>query len=54
MKRGKNPTRKQKMLIASAGLQPLNWLVCKDTSDIMELEHKISGKRRILRKEWLK
>lgn len=54
MKRGKKPTRKQKMLIASASLQPLNWLVCKDTSDIMELEHKISRKRRILRKEWLK
>lgn len=54
MKRGKNPTRKQKMLIAAAGLQPLNWLVCKDTSDIMELEHKISCKRRIIKKEWMK
>ena len=50
MKRGKNPTRKQKLLIAAAGLQPLNWLVCKDTPELMELEHKYSTKRRTIRK----
>lgn len=54
MKHGKKPTRKQKELISSSGLQPLNWLVCRDTSELMEIEHRISGKHRIIRKEWTK
>lgn len=31
MKRGKNPTRRQKQAIASVRLNPENWLVCMDT-----------------------
>jgi len=53
MKRGKNPTRKQKIIIAAAGLQPKNWLVCKDNSNTLELEHKISGKYKTIKKELL-
>ncbi|MBP1544351.1 MAG: hypothetical protein J6A16_09665 [Oscillospiraceae bacterium] len=54
MKHGKNPTRKQMLLIKAAGLQPLKWLVCKDTTDTLELTHRITGSKRVIRKEWLK
>lgn len=54
MKHGKNPTRRQKQDIASVRLNPDNWLVCKDTPEELVIEHRISGKVRIIRKELLK
>lgn len=51
MKHGKNLTRRQKEYIASLRLNPDNWLVCKDTPDELVLEHKISGKTKVIRKE---
>ena len=54
MKHGKKPTRRQKQDIASARLNPDNWLVCKDTPEELVIEHRISGKVRIIRKELLR
>lgn len=51
MKHGKNPTRRQKEYIASLRLNPDNWLVCKDTTDELVLEHKYSGNIKVIRKE---
>ncbi|MGN1119189.1 MAG: DUF6906 family protein [Oscillospiraceae bacterium] len=38
------------MLIKSIGLLPKNWLVCKDTTEEMVIEHRLSGKTRTVRK----
>ena len=54
MKHGKNPTRAQKVIIKSMGLLPKNWLVCKDTTNEMVIEHRISGNMRVIRKELLR
>ena len=54
MKHGKNPTRRQKQDIASVRLNPGNWLVCKDTPAELVIEHKVSGKVKVIRKELLK
>lgn len=54
MKHGKKPTRRQKQDIASVRLNPDNWLVCKDTPEELVIEHRISGKVKIIRKEHFK
>lgn len=54
MKHGKNPTRRQKQDIASLRLNPGNWLVCKDTPAELVIEHKVSGKIKVIRKELLR
>ncbi len=58
MKHEKKTTRRQKQDIASVRLNPRlnpdNWLVCKDTPAELTLEHRISGKIRVIRKELLK
>lgn len=46
LKHGKRPTMKQKKLISSRRLNPMNWLVVKDTPDFMEILHRHSNKRR--------
>lgn len=51
MKHGKNPTRKQKMLIKSARLNCENWLVVKDTAEEMVLQNRQTDKIRTLKKE---
>lgn len=43
MKRGKKPTRRQKIRIKSYGLNPDNWLVIRECKDCFEIRHKISG-----------
>ena len=54
MKNGKNPTLAQKKALKVAGLNPENWLISKDTPEIMVIIHRISGKSRTVRKEWTK
>ncbi|MHB8157400.1 MAG: DUF6906 family protein [Desulfocucumaceae bacterium] len=49
MKNGKRPTRRQKNLIADARLNPDNWLVAKNLPDCLHLEHRFSGRRRVLK-----
>ncbi|ADY55109.1 hypothetical protein Sgly_0752 [Syntrophobotulus glycolicus DSM 8271] len=44
MKHGKNPTRKQKIMIKKVGLNPDNWLVVKNTTDQLCLINRESGR----------
>ncbi len=46
MKHGKRPTVRQKKLMTEKNLNYNNWLVCKDTPQVMVIEHRISGKTR--------
>lgn len=50
MKRGKRPTRAQKIVIASYRLQPENWLVVSEEKADMLLIHKHTGNTRIIKK----
>lgn len=54
MKHGKNPTRKQKMLIKSARLNCENWLVVKDAAEEMVLQNRQTDKIRTIKKELYK
>ena len=47
---GKRPTKKQAMFTKEHRLNYDNWLVCKDTPNEMVIQHKYSGKERVLRK----
>lgn len=51
MKHGKNPSRKQKMIIKAARLNYENWLVVKDTAEEMVIQNRQTGKLRAIRKE---
>lgn len=48
MKHGKRPTVAQKQIISSAGLNPDNWLVVKNTTFCLEIVHRKTGKRETL------
>ena len=51
MKHGKKPTVSQRDFIKSKGLNPENYLVVKDTPDLMHLVHRLSDKTtRIIQK----
>lgn len=56
MKNGKRPTKNQSIFIEEHGLNPQNWLICKDTSTEMYIVHKHSDKTtRVIpkgEKEW--
>lgn len=43
LKHGKNPTRQQKIRIKFHKLNPDNWLVVKDSIEIFEIVHRVSG-----------
>jgi hypothetical protein len=49
MKQGKRPTRKQKLIIAAKGLNPYNWLVTKALPGELHLEHRDTGRGRVLK-----
>lgn len=44
MKHGVRPTREQKKLIQKWKLKPEDWLVTKDTPEILELVHRHSDR----------
>lgn len=44
MKHGKTPTREQRKLITSKGLDPAVWLVTKNLPDKIELVHRLSDR----------
>ncbi|WP_240421625.1 DUF6906 family protein [Paenibacillus periandrae] len=46
MKNGKRPTKRQKIAIAAAKLNPDNWLVTKSMPEKLSLVHRNSGKQR--------
>lgn len=48
MKHGKKPTVKQKMLLKSYGLNPENWLICKNCEQWLVIEHRHTGTLRNL------
>jgi hypothetical protein len=51
VKHGKNPNREQKKLIASKGLDPAVWLVVKNTTEKLELVHRLNDRtRRVIHK----
>ncbi|MGG1879927.1 hypothetical protein ABDI30_20460 [Paenibacillus cisolokensis] len=50
MKNGKRPTRRQRIEIKNWGLNPENWLVERDTPDVMVLVHRYSGSSRTIRR----
>lgn len=47
---GLRPTRRQKELIKAAGLNPANWLVTKNLPGELHLEHRTTGKARVLKR----
>lgn len=47
---GKNPTREQRRVLESVHLSSNDWLVQKDTPELMQLVHRYSDKVRVLRK----
>lgn len=49
--RGKKPTRAQKILLKSKGLNPDNWLVVSDDKSRMVAVHRESGKRKTIVRE---
>ena len=52
MKHGKKPTVAQRKLIQAKGLDPMVWLVTKDTPNQMELVHRYSDRtKRVIHKE---
>lgn len=46
MKHGIKPTRAEKKILASWGLNVENWLVVKHTPEFMTIEHRHSGEIR--------
>lgn len=42
-KKGKNPSRRVKELLASRKLNPANWLVVRDDTDFIDVKNKDSG-----------
>ena len=51
MKHGKKPTVRQKRMLKEYGLNYENWLIIKDTSDIMQIVHRHTDTVRTIRKE---
>ncbi|HHY73260.1 MAG TPA: hypothetical protein GX497_08540 [Bacillus bacterium] len=48
MKRGKRPTRKQKIRMKTFGLNPLNRLIVKDCNDGFEVVHRETGTKWVI------
>lgn len=53
MKHGKNPTVKQKKQLQAVRLNPDNWLISKDTPEVMVVIHRVTEEVNTIRKEWL-
>lgn len=51
MKHGKKPTRSQKLLLKKRCLNPENWLVCRATQEGLTIEHRHTGRIKVLPKE---
>lgn len=50
MKHGRNPTKRQKILLKKYGLNYENWLIVKDCSECLEIVNRLTGNTRILRR----
>ena len=49
-KRGRRPTRAQKMLLKRHNLDPANWLVMQDCPTCFKVLNRLSGNMRTLRR----
>lgn len=54
MKNGKNPTVRQKKLLKAAHYNCENWLIVKDTAEIMVIQNRQTDRNRTIRKELYK
>ncbi len=53
MKHGTKPSRYQRRTIEEHGLNAMDWLVTKDTPELMELVHRYSDTtKKTIYKEW--
>ena len=43
MKNGKKPTRQQKQILLSVGMNPDNWLIVKNLPDVITFIHRETG-----------
>ena len=50
MKHGTRPTVAQKKLLAARRLDPDNWLIERDTPEVLVVVHRYSGQTRTIRK----
>lgn len=50
MKQGRRPTKKQKVTLAAFKLNPNNWLVTKNLPGELHLQHKLTGRPRVLKR----
>ena len=48
MKNGKNPTKREKILIESNGLKPDEWLIYKKVDGKLHLEHRFTFAKRVI------
>ncbi|WP_168928326.1 DUF6906 family protein [Paenibacillus ginsengarvi] len=48
MKHGKRPTRREKTMIAAAGLRTHNWLVTKRLPQSLHLTHRVSSTVKVI------
>ncbi|MDA2567378.1 hypothetical protein PDQ34_26005 [Bacillus cereus] len=48
MKNGKNPTKREKIIIESQGLNPENWLIYKKVANELHLVHRDTKDKRII------
>lgn len=46
--KGKNPTRQQKIIMRQNKLNPDNWLVLKNPTDELHIQHRESKNKRII------
>lgn len=51
MKHGKRPTRRQKIMLKSLGLNYENWLIVTDNDQRLAIQHRLSGQVRVKEKE---
>jgi len=46
LKHGKKPTKAQKIFLTSCRLNHKNWLIIRDSLEVIEIVHRLSGKTR--------
>ena len=51
MKHGTRPTVAQKKLLAAWRLNEENWLIERDTPEVLVIVHRFSGQTRVIRKK---
>ena len=48
MKNGKKPNKRQCRIISAKRLDYKNWLVVKDTPEVLEIVHRYTGMKRVI------